>query len=110
VQYYGGSWLSFGTTSSGQVNKELLPGTYSFRMSHAGCSVDKSQNVSSTPVVQFQTGKVVSASGTCVSYYAGTWQVFINGTELLPGTYPFRFTGYPQTSCQVTAGATTTIY
>ncbi len=79
-------------------------------MTYAGASNDRAQNIASDPKVQFQTGKVVSSSGMCASYYAGAWQNFTNGMELLPNSYPFRFTGYPQTSYQVTGGSVTSIY
>jgi|GEM_PF-3377227 len=112
VQYYFSSWKTLGTTTNGVASKELLPGTYTFRMTYASATLDKQQDIGANPVVIFQT---VNASvqlknsqgalmpvplgdqGT-VQYYFSSWKNFgattggVATKELLPGNYTFRMT------------------
>jgi len=107
VQYYFSAWKPFGTTTNGIASKELLPGSYTFRMTYASATNDKQQDIGTNPVVLFQT---VNASvqlknsqgalmdqGT-VQYYFSSWNNLGNTAngiatkELLPGNYTFRMT------------------
>jgi len=110
AEYYAGGWNTFGTSPT-TTTMELLPVSYSFRVSYAGASQQKSQNVGADPNVVFQTGQVHSDSGTCTDYYASGWKAFTQDMELLPVNYAFRFSdGFPQTSYTIAAGTTTNIH
>jgi len=110
VRYYSGAWYDLGTTVAGEVSMEMLPVNYYFNIAHAFTSQQKNQSVGVTQNVSFQTGKVHSASGTSTQYYSGSWHPFTQDMELLPGTYPFTFTGFPQTNYTISGGITNSIH
>jgi hypothetical protein len=105
VQYYAGAWRDFGTTTNGASTKELLPNSYSFRMTYESVSNDKAQDVGINNTIGFSTvlctvkvsdvqGQLVNSA--LVSYYSGAWQqigLTVNGQvtkELLPANLTFR--------------------
>jgi len=105
VKYYASGWKDFGTATNGTTSKELLPRQYTFRMEYGGTNEDKAQDISSNPVVVYQTVNAEvqlkdsqgnSLDGGVVKYYASGWKDFgiaTNGTtnkELLPRQYTFR--------------------
>jgi|GEM_PF-4923920 len=107
ADYYASGWKSFGTTSGGEVRKELLPTSYTFAMTYAGGRVQKTQDVAVNPVVTFRTREVAvqlkDSAGNALDtgtadYYASGWKPI--GTtsggetrkELLPTSYTFAMT------------------
>ena len=63
VKYYDQGWKDFGITGSdGCVEKDILKKNYTFRMTYANGSVDKTQDVSANPLVIFQTVDVHSGA------------------------------------------------
>ncbi len=57
IKYYSGGWREIGQTVNGQITKELLPKTLTFRMSHNSVQQDKSQDISANSKVEFNTGE-----------------------------------------------------
>lgn len=105
VQYYSGAWRTFGTTTNGIANKELLPNNYSFRMTYEYVSIDKSQDLSTKSTVDFSTvlcmiriknAQNQPVDGATASYYSGAWRQIGNtangevAKELLPVNLSFR--------------------
>jgi cytoskeletal protein RodZ len=107
VKYSRSSWTTVGNTAeNGEVSKELLPGTYTFRMEYMDGRVDKQQNISENAEVIFNTvltrvivknsngqlmgNALVKYSRTYWSNIAFTAQNGEVTKELLPNTYVFR--------------------
>jgi len=109
AQYYAGGWKTFGGGTT-TTTMELLPMTYSFKVSYGGTHMDKNFNIAKNLNVIFQTGSVHSDSGTCTQYYAGGWKTFTQDMELLPGNYSFKFTGFPQKNYKISAGTVNHIH
>ena len=102
AQYYAGGWKTFGGGTT-TTTMELLPLTYTFKISYGGASQQKSQNVASDPNVVFQTTlvtmRLLSSANAELSggaqYYASGWKTFGAGSttttmEMLPLTYTFQ--------------------
>ena len=106
----GGYWdTTPGTTDGGgNVFWEVFPDRdYKFRVTYNAASVNDWFHIGLTGgTAQFQTGAVFSESGTCARYAQGSWQPFVQGIELLPGsTWHFRFIdGTPLTYYTIVAG------
>ncbi|MFZ2616814.1 MAG: hypothetical protein WA077_12555, partial [Anaerolineae bacterium] len=110
AQYYDAGWQTIpGSTDASGTLVTGIPttrGNLTFRMTYAHASTDMAQNVTSNPIVTFQTAHVTvelrdsagnlmpDDTGT-VQYYAGGWRTFgataggQASKELLPLTYSF---------------------
>ena len=110
AQYYDAGWQTIpGSTDASGTLVTGIPttrGNLTFRMTYAHASKDMAQNVTSNPIVMFQTANVTvelrdsagnlmpDDTGT-VQYYAGGWRTFgataggQASKELLPLTYSF---------------------
>ena len=96
VKYYASGWKTFGTTDgSGNASLELLPGKYSFKMTWAGHTQQKSNiDISSTNSLVYQTTNVALQYPGTIKYYASGWKTFTSPMELLPYNYSFKFDSY----------------
>ena len=86
-----GGYLLIGTTPA---TKELLPGTYSFKVRYDNRQNVVDATIGTTPAeVLFKTTKV-TGTGT-IYYYVPSpisgWVAFTSPKEMLPGSYDFRF-------------------
>ena len=94
VQYYASGWNPFGSTGAdGNIVKELLPGTYSFKLAWAGQTEQRSNVVvdAANHSLVYQTTQVALRYPEMIKYYAGGWQTFTSPMELLPYNYTFKF-------------------
>jgi uncharacterized protein YjdB len=126
--FTGGSWVSVGNTSYGEVSKELLPSTYTFRMTHEGKNKESTQNIGTSAVIAFNTVKVrvqlkdnlgnLIDTGTVKFYSGGSWRTIGNtaggeiSKELFDTTYTFGMThnGFYQEKLQDTAADAVVVF
>jgi hypothetical protein len=58
VTYYSGAWRQFGNTVNGDITKELLPANLQFRAKLGSVQQDKTQNLSTNPLVEISLNLV----------------------------------------------------
>ncbi|NQX59668.1 Ig-like domain-containing protein [Paenibacillus qinlingensis] len=54
VSYYAGGWLTVGTTTGGEISKELLPGTYTFGVTYGGVYKEIVASITTNPTIVFE--------------------------------------------------------
>ncbi len=109
AKYYSAGWKNIGTTNaSGEVAYSIPAGSYPFSITYQGASIQKNQDIGSSPTVEFQTVKVTasltSSTGQplqdgLAKFYASGWKDIgtTDGSgqtmiELLPKEYSFSMT------------------
>jgi len=111
IKYYLGGWQSLGYTDA---NGQIDGGAYADRTAWRCYYGSRYQTLNDQNVLEgitFQTGKVSSSSGNCTHYYAGGWQAFEEGVELLAISYTFKFDDeFPDTAYDINAGETNYIH
>ncbi len=99
VSYYAFGWHDIGATdANGNVNVEMLPGSYSFAVVYQGTRTQKDavDITANNPLVFNTTALTLYYYGN-VKYYAFGWHTFTKPTmDLLQGTYTFSFDGRQQ--------------
>ncbi len=86
VTYYSGGWRDFGTTTAGQVSKELLPKNYKFRITYGDEKIEMYQDLSAAPDVQFQladtvaTGLTLTLTSPTDGLTTSDEMIFVSGT------------------------------
>ncbi len=53
ISYYSGGWRQIGSTVNGEITKELLPRSLTFRATYAVTSQDKTQDTSTNNIIEF---------------------------------------------------------
>jgi hypothetical protein len=53
AEYNADGWREFGTTINGEEVKELLPGSYTFRVIYNGVQKEMTQDISVSSIVEF---------------------------------------------------------
>ena len=88
---------------------ELLPVNTKVKVTYAGTSIEKEQNVSTSPAFTFQTGSVTSATCTQYRYGWGSYMPFTDPLELLAASTKFSDADGPDISLTPTSGSTVSV-
>jgi len=88
---------------------ELLPVAIKVQVSYAGTSLEKEQNVKTSPNFVFQTGSVSSTTCTRYRYGWGSYQPFSSPMELLSMSTKFADADGPDTSATPSAGGSISV-
>ncbi len=110
AKYYSGGWKTIPgeTNAEGKLYYDIPDGTYKFRLTYLGGTMDLTQDIGAEPIVTYRTTRVTARMQDTagmglpdgvVKYYAGGWKEFgttgADGSvskELLPLSYKFRMT------------------